>query len=111
MTESFLSDATDNRAPPRAETAALLPPLRIGYEHAALAELLDDKHVLAVIGFGSDAPTAHGDPRYLRVGLEPVERPAPYEVWRSSAPVVHGCVGDVRFSCNADDSFAVIEID
>ena len=111
MTESFISDAAGNRALPRADAAALLPALRIGYEHAALAQLLGDSGVLAVIGFGSDAPAAHGDPRYLHVNLEPVERPAPFEVWRSAAPVAHGRFGEVRFSSNGDYSFAVIQVD
>jgi len=111
MTESFLSDAAGHRAAPRADAVTLLPALRIGYQAAALAEILGGADVLAVIGFGRDAPAPPGDPRYLHVSLEPVEPPAPIEVWRCGAPVVHGRLGDVRFSSDGDYSFAVIEVD
>ena len=68
--------------------AATLAPLRVSYVPAAGAQALDvllaQADVLAVIGFGADAPATHADPRYLHVALQPVDAPAPFEVWRGT---------------------------
>jgi chorismate lyase/3-hydroxybenzoate synthase len=62
-----------------------------------------------VVGFG--AAPAHADPRYLRVALEPLVGPAPFEVWRGSAPVTHESAGEVRWSSDGDYAFGLIEVD
>jgi chorismate lyase/3-hydroxybenzoate synthase len=91
------------------DAASTLPPLRVEYANAALAELLADSEVLAVTGFGHDAPTC-ADPRYWRVALEPAALPAPLEVWRCAGRIEHGHDGALRWSRNADYAFVGIEL-
>ena len=110
MTDAFLSNSTDNLNAHRSDLGRLLPSMRVSYESTALEQILAGSEVLAVIGFGSSAP-AHADPRYLRVALEPLLGPAPFEVWRGSAPVVHETAGEVRSSSDGDYAFGVIEVD
>lgn len=110
MTDASLSNSADRLNAQRSASARLLPALRVGYESAALDQILSATDVLAVVGFGSGAP-AHADPRYLRVALEPVLAPAPFEVWRGAAPVIHSVAGDVRWSSDGDYGFGVIELD
>ncbi len=87
-----------------------MPALRVAYAHAGLDALLAEDEVLAVIGFGEAAPAAHPDPRYLRVALEPLQAPAPFEVWRVSAPVVSGRAGRVRYAHDGRLLFGALEI-
>ena len=70
--------------------------LSVDYEHGDVASLLADDTVLAVLGFGNEAP-AHDDPRYLRVPLQP-HGAAPQEVWRGNAPVHSGRDGDMAWA-------------
>ncbi|MFP7723403.1 pteridine-dependent deoxygenase [Lysobacter sp. A3-1-A15] len=86
-----------------------LPRLRVDYSQVPLPALLDDDRVLAVFGFGSAAPE-NGDPRYLRVALEP-GGPAPLEVWRGHAPVRCGRDGAVAWSDDGALLFAAMEVD
>lgn len=74
----------------------------------ALAKLLADDRVLAVLGFGPDAPGSD-DPRYLRVPLSPFGA-APLEVWRSSRPVVCGRDGAVAWASDGTLQFGAIEV-
>ena len=91
--------------------------LRVDYvADAAPAALLAQPDVLAVFGFGDDAPRCD-DPRYLRVPLEP-RGAAPLEVWRTSGPVRHGrtraCAQagcDVAWATDGRLGFGVIEVD
>lgn len=110
MTDAFLFDSADSRIAARTDAARLLPSLRISYESGSLDQILAAADVLAVIGFGSGAPP-HRDPRYLRVALEPAQAPAPFEVWRGSAPVIHDVAGEVRWSSDGDYAFGIIEVD
>ncbi|QNH18916.1 pteridine-dependent deoxygenase [Xanthomonas sp. GW] len=71
--------------------------------------LLRDERVLAVFGFGNDAPH-HDDPRYLRVPLQP-HGPRMLEVWRTDAPVSSGRDGDIAWASDGRLQFGVIEID
>ena len=88
------------------------PQLRVDYEFDAgassLAALLAQDDVLAVLGFGPDAP-AHADPRYLRVPLQP-HGAAPLEVWRTQGPVTAGTQGALRFAETDTLQFGWIEI-
>jgi chorismate lyase/3-hydroxybenzoate synthase len=70
--------------------------LSTAYCDAPLDSLLAQPDVLAVIAFGQAAPQS-ADPRLIRVALEPLGA-APFEVWRGTAPVVHGRVDDLAFS-------------
>lgn len=87
---------------------AALPGLRVDYVDAAPAALLADPHVLALFGFGQDAPESD-DPRYLRIALEP-HGPAPLEVWRTTRPVRTDLDGEVRLSEDGALQFGVIEL-
>src|SRR5690606_37451695 len=84
--------------------------LRVEYvDGAQLAELLRQDDVLAVFGFGTDAPRVD-DPRYLRVPLQP-HGAAPLEVWRTGGTVAHGRSGDIAWASDGRLSFGVIEVD
>lgn len=85
------------------------PRLQVDYRHAdAPATLLGDD-VLAVLGFGADAPMLD-DPRYLRVPLQPFGA-APFEVWHANAPVRHGRAGEIRWAGDGQLLFGAVEID
>jgi chorismate lyase/3-hydroxybenzoate synthase len=93
------------------DTASTLPTLRVDYATAPLDVVLAQADVLAVTGFGHDAP-ACADARYHRVALEPATHPATLEVWRSAtACIEHGSDGVLRFSRSADYAFVCIELD
>lgn len=74
--------------------------------------LLDDPHTLAVIGFAAGArPGADDDPRWLQVGLQPLDGPV-LEVWRSSAPVQHGVDADgLAWACDGTHQLGVLQVD
>ncbi len=110
MTDASVSNPSDNLNAHRGGFGHLLPSLRVNYESTALEQILAAPEVLAVVGFGSAAP-AHADPRYLRVALEPLLGPAPFEVWRGSAPAIHETAGEVRWSGDGDYAFGVIEVE
>ena len=74
-------------------------------------EVLEDDHVLAVLGFGSAAPANLVDPRYLHVALEPYQGTAPYEVWRGHGPVRSGRDDGVAWASDGQLTFGVIEVD
>ncbi|WP_101927336.1 MULTISPECIES: pteridine-dependent deoxygenase [Luteimonas] len=83
--------------------------LRVEYVDAAPATLLARDDVLALFGFGREAP-ALDDPRYLRVPLQP-HGPAPLEVWHARAPVSAGRDGEIAWSCDGELLFGAIEVD
>lgn len=83
--------------------------VRVAYEVGDAGALLADANVLAVIGFGTAAPTL-ADPRYLRVGLQPALTHQ-HEVWRCAGPVVHGRLGELRWSSDGNYLFFAIEVD
>lgn len=89
---------------------ASYPPLRFSYQHQPLESILADATVLAVFGFGSEAP-AYDDPRYLRVGLEPLTASAPFEVWRSNKPTASGEAGAIHYTADGDYLYGAIEVD
>jgi chorismate lyase/3-hydroxybenzoate synthase len=89
------------------ERDATLPPLRIGYERATAAEILQRHDVLAAIGFGAGSDI--DDPRWLAIGLDAVGASA-IEVWRANGRVRSGRDGRVRFSSDDDYGFFAIEI-
>ena len=86
--------------------------LDIGYAPAdSLARQLADPRVLAVFGFGADAPVLD-DPRWLRVPLQPLGEDAPLvEVWRAGAPVAHGRDDGVAWASDGQLLFGALEID
>jgi chorismate lyase/3-hydroxybenzoate synthase len=110
MTESSFSADIETRIPEQ-HAAARLPPLQLCYERGRLEALLSGAEVLAVIGFGADAPAAADDPRYLHVPLEPVDGAAPFEVWRCGGTVRSGRSGHLRWAGDGDYSFAMLEFD
>ncbi|WP_425501464.1 pteridine-dependent deoxygenase [Pseudoxanthomonas yeongjuensis] len=84
--------------------------LDVDYVQADSPEtLLRGDDVLAVLGFGNDAPRVD-DPRYLRVPLQPYGT-TPFEIWRTRSPVAHGREGDIAWATDGQLSFGAIEID
>ncbi|MGH8062482.1 MAG: pteridine-dependent deoxygenase, partial [Pseudoxanthomonas sp.] len=84
--------------------------LDVDYVQADSPEaLLQGDDVLAVLGFGNDAPR-NSDPRYLRVPLQPYGT-TPFEIWRTRSPVRHGRDGDIAWATDGQLSFGVIEVD
>jgi chorismate lyase/3-hydroxybenzoate synthase len=65
---------------------------------------------LAVFGFGAEG-AGSDDPRWLRVALEPLQQPAPLEVWQVDAAVDAGRNGAVPWSAGGGWLFAAIELD
>ena len=85
------------------------PTLQVDYaEPGTLGEWLAREDVLAVFGFGDDAPRGD-DPRYLRVPLQP-HGAGLLEVWRTQVPVQRGRDGDIAWAGNAQLSFGAIEV-
>ena len=85
--------------------------LSVEYVRDAGAEaLLAGTDVLAVFGFGGDAPAALDDPRYLHVPLQPHGR-APLETWRVGGDVSRGRDGDIAWATDGALSFGAIEVD
>ncbi|UKE47094.1 MULTISPECIES: chorismate transformation enzyme, FkbO/Hyg5 family [Xanthomonas translucens group] len=96
--------------PPFAHHEQRHPRLQVDYvAETNLGDLLRDERVLAVFGFGNDAPRHHA-PRYLRVPLQPYG-PRMLEVWRTDAPVSSGRDGDIAWASDGHLQFGVIEID
>lgn len=93
--------------------AALAAPstagLDISYSSDDLASVLAADNVLAVFGFGDQAPD-NDDPRYVRVSLQP-HGPAPLEVWRSPSPVRKGHTDGVAWAEDGQLQFGVLELD
>jgi chorismate lyase/3-hydroxybenzoate synthase len=88
------------------------PALSVDYVAApGPGRLLAPEDVLAVFGFGDAAPAVDGDPRYLRIPLQPHGGTAPYEVWRTGRPVRSGRDGEIAWSSDGALSFGVIEVD
>lgn len=85
--------------------------LRVAYERAPLADLLAQPDMLAVIGFGAAAPASHGDPRYLRVDLEPLDGDAPFETWRGAGDVAAGRTGAFAHAEDGRLQFAAVEVE
>jgi chorismate lyase / 3-hydroxybenzoate synthase len=114
MTQTPIDIQPANAANARLSTSAMtaqLPSLRTGYEFGNLDAILADSHVLAVFGFGPQAPSASADARYLRVSLTPLDAPPPFEVWRVVGPVSSGVDKDLRWASDGVYSFGALEVD
>lgn len=85
------------------------PGLRVDYRTAPLEELLADPHLLAVFGFGRDAPATHPDPRYLHVALQP-QGPAPFECWSTPGIAEHGRDAGIAWSADGALQFGAMEV-
>ena len=84
---------------------------RVSYRMTDPAAALAEPGALAVLGFGAGAPASNGDPRWLRVDLEPFDAPAPLELWQVDGEVTHGHEGDLRWSRGGGWLFAAVEAD
>jgi chorismate lyase / 3-hydroxybenzoate synthase len=85
-----------------------LPALQVGYTRTGIETVLAADNVLAVIGFGSAAPVV-ADPRYFSVRLEPIDPPAPLEIWRGHGKVSTGTGTGLRWASDGDYTFLVLE--
>ncbi len=83
--------------------------LHVDYVRDDLAALLGASDLLAVFGFGPDAPRSD-DARYLRVPLAPWGTPM-LECWRAGAPVTCGREGAVQWASDGAWLFGAIEVD
>ena len=83
--------------------------LAVDYRHDPLDAVLADPRVLAVFGFGGQAPATHADPRYLRVDL-PVHGNAPFECWRVEHAVHHGRRDGIAWSEDGHLQFGALEV-
>lgn len=81
-------------------------PLRIEYAPADVALTPD---VLAAFVFGREPPDA--DPRWIRVGLQPLWAPTTVELWRCDSPVETGAQGPLRHAAGDGYAMGVIELD
>ena len=92
-----------------AVTAQPTPALVPRYERAVDPNSLLGPRTLAVIGFGSAAPANLDDPRYLRVGLQPSDFAAWFEVWESPTAVRVYRDGPICGASNDEVAFGWIE--
>lgn len=83
--------------------------LRVDYRHDALAALLADPALLAVFGFGEEAPPSHPDPRYLHLAL-PAHGRAPFECWFAAAPVTRGRDEDIAWATDGALQFGALTL-
>ncbi|WP_243040381.1 pteridine-dependent deoxygenase [Dyella sedimenti] len=83
---------------------------RVSYRQAEAEAVLGEPGTLAVLGFGRGAAGSE-DPRWLGVGLEGFDAPAPLEIWQVDGTVVHGRVGALRWAAGAGWLYAAIEMD
>ena len=81
----------------------------VDYLHGPLDTLLADPHLLAVFGFGDQAPATHVDPRYLRVNL-PVHGTASFECWRVNADIRHGRRDGIAWSEDGHLQFGALDV-
>ncbi len=94
---------------PRAPIPQPAAALRVDYRHDPLAALLADPRLLAVFGFGDDAPRANPDPRYLHIAL-PTPGPAPFECWFAADPVQHGRDDGIAWAADGALQFGALAI-
>lgn len=87
-----------------------VPRLAVAYRRDAINDLLADRRLLALIGFGAAAPLPD-DPRCLRVTLAPHGEPAPSEVWLSDRAVDCGREADLQWASDGELLFGAIELD
>ena len=83
--------------------------LVVEYRHDPLDAVLADPRLLAVFGFGDQAPPAHADSRYLRVDL-PAYGSAPFECWRVAGPVRHGRSDGIAWSEDGQLQFGTLDV-
>jgi chorismate lyase/3-hydroxybenzoate synthase len=81
----------------------------VDYRHGPLDALLADPRLLAVFGFGDQAPAVDEDPRYLHVAL-PATADAPFECWRVDHPVRRGRTDGIAWSEDGHLQFGALEV-
>ena len=85
------------------------PAYAVKYREGPLDALLADPSLLAVFGFGEQAPRVHDDPRYLHVAL-PTAEAAPFECWWVDAPVRCGRSDGIAWSADGQLQFGALEV-
>lgn len=85
------------------------PALRVDYRFEALATLLASPALLAVFGFGDQAPPSDPDPRYLHVAL-PAHGRAPFECWFGNGAVIRGRDEGIAWASDDALQFGALEI-
>lgn len=96
------------------ENPLINPPLRaapeIAYDLSDAHRALATPGTLATFAFGADNVSID-DPRWLRVPLEPLQTPAPLEIWRVDAPVSCGVEDTLQWSAGGGWLFAAVDLD
>jgi chorismate lyase/3-hydroxybenzoate synthase len=82
--------------------------LEVVYARLAEGESLADNALAAVV-FGQDSP-GPGDPRVLRVSLQPLAGTGTAEVWLGSGPVSLGSSGAIRYACDGQHLFGSMDL-
>jgi chorismate lyase/3-hydroxybenzoate synthase len=99
---------------PGCENPLITPPLRaaphVAYDLFAARHALAMPGTLAVFAFGADNASAT-DPRWLRVPLEPLQTPAPLEIWHVAAPVTYGVRDALPWAAGGGWLFAAMNLD
>jgi chorismate lyase / 3-hydroxybenzoate synthase len=94
--------------PDRAVSIGTRTALRVEYHPLELTRALAP-NVRAAVTFGATAPNC--DPRFVRVGLEPLHGSRVMELWHGNGEVRTGTFGCVRYAADADHLFGVLELD
>ncbi|MEO5813552.1 MAG: pteridine-dependent deoxygenase [Rhodanobacter sp.] len=96
------------------EKPLITPPLRaapkIAYALLGAQRALAAPETLATFVFGADNLPVD-DPRWLRVALEPLQTPAPLEIWQVDAPVSGGVEDTLQWSAGGGWLFAAVNLD
>src|SRR5688572_7391398 len=94
--------------PDNAQAQRLTAAPLIQYREIAVGEPLPPD-VLCAVSFGSSARS--GDPRRVRVGLQPLRCGSITELWHASGPVRMGFDGQVRYAEDGHYLAGAVELD
>lgn len=89
-----------------------MQPFSVHFSSPSNAEdLLDDRHLLALIEFGAVGDQSESDSRRITVGLPQLGPSSLVELWTSETPVVSGTLGRVSYSKNDHVMLGHISVD
>jgi len=83
--------------------------IRVAYQDASAGNPPSD--VLAAVRFGVSDVEPRSDTFTVQVRLEPIHGSAYSELWMAQGPVSRGQHGHVRYACDSQHLFGVVELD